>query len=182
MFSALSGKKAIADDFENRTRCTIYQNRNEWQRFLRIEACNCLFKTTGRKRGRQFRKLKKERRRKFCSWRRLKKLHRPNTNWRNLKTSIVHKTDSSFQEIQSVALSGSQHFIMKSMYFPQHPVSLMCSLNEVNFRKRYNKLNKWLCVSVSVCFTRPRRVIKRFTPGWWCLCCHCESISGTGVV
>lgn len=47
MFSTLSGKKAIADDFENRTRCTIYQNRNGWRGFQRIMSCNCLFEITG---------------------------------------------------------------------------------------------------------------------------------------
>ena len=36
MFSTLSGKKAIADDFENRTRCTIYQNRKGWRGFQRV--------------------------------------------------------------------------------------------------------------------------------------------------
>lgn len=61
MFSALSGKKAIADDFENRTRCTIYQNRHGWQGFQRIKGCDCLFKNRRRKEDRILQNLKKKR-------------------------------------------------------------------------------------------------------------------------
>ena len=91
MFSALSGKKAIADDFENRTRCTIYQNRNGWQEFQRIKGCNCLLKITG------------ERKTANCGIKKRKKKKFTNTNFKKLSIEwFVKNTFKTFSFLKCI--------------------------------------------------------------------------------
>lgn len=112
MFSTLSGKKAIADDSENRTRCTIYQNRNGWQGFERIRSCNCLFKITGERKTAICGIKKKEIRRHH-----FKKL---SIEWFGLccpKRALRHLiTSVLFIKLICSTLHGSQPFTKKSVY------------------------------------------------------------------